>query len=454
MITKNISKYLAMFFMVCGMAANTACTSDEDPFFTAGEDDYPRILNTDIPEGQAGEPGVIMTIERTQNFQFDVMVTPVKYTTVTWFIDDEQVAEGLSIDTPVLAGEHLVKIVATTTKGLETSRTCKLVVLPAEGDPTLASDGKSRWLTIGTTKTIDCANATNVTKVYVGKQECSNVSFANGKLTFTVPNMAEGEYTVVIEADGACYGCGMFTVSNSEYVDPGVKETVLWEGSTNIDWGNANVTVSADALADVPVGTTIRLVYEIVDMPDGYHAMRITTPWWGDNAEDQIVAQFDLTADTPNPFEFTYTAANKAIVDERVGMLIVGYGYKLTKVVAVENVAPAETTLWEGSCDVIWGDSNVNISANDMADVPVGATMHVYYQMVDMADGYHAMRITTPWWGDNAEDQVVAQFDLTADTPNPFDFTYTEANKAIVDERGGMLLVGYGYRLTKVTFTK
>jgi hypothetical protein len=80
--------------------------------------------------------------------------------------------------------------------------------------------------------------------------------------------------------------------------------------------------------------------------------------------------------------------------------------------------------------------------------------MHVYYQMVDMADGYHAMRITTPWWGDNAEDQVVAQFDLTADTPNPFDFTYTEANKAIVDERGGMLLVGYGYRLTKVTFTK
>lgn len=41
-----------------------------------------------------------------------------------------------------------------------------------------------------------------------------------------------------------------------------------------------------------------------------------------------------------------------------------------------------------------------------------------------------------------------------ADTPNPFEFTYTEANKAIVDERGGMLLVGYGYKLTKVTFSK
>ncbi len=51
------------------------------------------------------------------------MVTPVHYTTVTWFIDDEQVAEGLTIDVPVLAGDHIVKIVAKTTKGLETSRT-------------------------------------------------------------------------------------------------------------------------------------------------------------------------------------------------------------------------------------------------------------------------------------------------------------------------------------------
>lgn len=128
----------------------------------------------------------------------------------------------------ILAGEHIVKIVAATTKGLETSRTCKLVVLPAEGD--------------------------------------------------------------------------------------------------------ANVTVSAADMANVPVGATIRLVYEMADMPDGYHALRITTPWWGDNAENQIVAQFDLTADTANPYDFTYTEANKAIVDERGGMLLVGYGYKLTKV--------------------------------------------------------------------------------------------------------------------------
>jgi hypothetical protein len=342
--------------------------------------------------------------------------------------------------------------VATTTKGLSTFRLFKLSVRPAAGDPELASDGRSRWLTIGTTKTIDCTNASNVTKVFIGKTEASNVSYANGKLTFTIPAMEEGEYPVSIEVDGARYGCGMFTVSKDEYVDPGIKETVIWEGDVDINWGASNVLISPDVMSQVPVGATVRLVYQLVDMPDGYHAMRITTNWWGDNPEDQVIPQFDLTEETPNPFEFVYTEENKAIVDNRDGMLIVGYGYKLTKVVIVEGVAPAETTLWEGDNNINWGASNVLISPETMAEVPVGATVSLYYQIIDMPDGYHAMRITTNWWGDNPEDQVVPQFDLTDETPNPFEFTYTEDNKAIVDTRDGMLIVGYGYKLTKVTY--
>ena len=75
----------------------------------------------------------------------------------------------------------------------------------------------------------------------------------------------------------------------------------------------------------------------------------------------------------------------------------------------------------------------MNITPDIMAEAPVGSTICVYYEMVDMPEGYHAMRITTPSWGDNPEDQVVAQFDLNGDIPNPYEFTYTEANKAIVD---------------------
>ena len=446
MITKNIFKYLAACFVCCGLSvAFTSCSSDEDPFFSASEDDYPRIINTDLPEGKGGVPASLPSIERTTNFTCEVIVTPVHYTTVTWFIDDEQVAEGLSVDVPVLAGDHLVRVVATTTKGLSTYRLFTLNVRPAAGDPELATDGRSRWLTIGTTKTIECKNATNVTKVFIGKTEASNVSFANGKLTFNVPAMDEGDYMVSIEADGMRYGCGVFTVSVDEYVDPGIKETTVWEGAVDINWGDANVFLSSEQMADVPVGATVRLVYEIIDAD--YHALRITNQDWSSD----IVPQIDGFENSPNPFEFDFTADMKSIADEK-GMLITGFGYKLTKVVIVEGVAPAETTLWEGETDINWGTANVLVSSETMSQVPVGATVSLYYQIIDMPDGYHAMRITTNWWGDNPEDQVVPQFDLTDETPNPFEFTYTEDNKAIVDTREGMLIVGYGYKLTKVTY--
>ena len=66
---------------------------------------------------------------------------------------------------------------------------------------------------------------TSVSKVFIGSKEADNVSFTNGQLTFDVPEMAEDDYMVSIEnADGERYGCGWFTVSNNEYVAPGVKE--------------------------------------------------------------------------------------------------------------------------------------------------------------------------------------------------------------------------------------
>ena len=69
MITKNIIKYLAASFVCIGLsAAFTSCSSDEDPFFTANEDDAPRIINTDLPEGKGGEPAELPSIERTANF--------------------------------------------------------------------------------------------------------------------------------------------------------------------------------------------------------------------------------------------------------------------------------------------------------------------------------------------------------------------------------------------------
>jgi len=115
-------------------------------------------------------------------------------------------------------------------------------------------------------------------------------------------------------------------------------------------------------------------------------------------------------------------------------------------VTEVKTLATQETTLWTGPVALDWNADLVNITAAQMADVPVGSTILVYYDVPDAE--YHNMRITTPWWGDD----LVAQFDVKDDTPRPFTFTYDDRCKGIVDMVGSWSIVGFGETITKVTY--
>ena len=105
-------KALNVLFAVCltvtGAAALSACSADEDPYFTVSENDDPRILNTDLSD---------KTLDRKTNLKIEIKVTPIQYTTVTWLLNNVQIAEGTTLDQTLPVGNHLLKIVATTTKG-------------------------------------------------------------------------------------------------------------------------------------------------------------------------------------------------------------------------------------------------------------------------------------------------------------------------------------------------
>ena len=391
MITKNIFKCLAACFACCGIAtALTSCSSDKDPFFTASEDDMPRIISTDLPEGTGGQPAAFTSIERTENFTFEVIVTPALYTTVTWFIDDEQVAEGLRIDVPVLAGDHFVKIVATTTKGLSTYRILTLNVRPAAGDPELAKDGRSRWLKMGTTKTIECKNVNeNVTKVFIGKTEATNVSYANGKLTFDVPAMEEGEYTVVIEADGKRYGCGVFTVSAEEYQDP--SERVIYEGpSEKLAWSAIKWEHEDYVALGLKPGMKISVYVNADEGAEG----AITTAWWNDinTGAKWDDAEKGCKQSLPQGQSvMTYTITTTEFLDEQ-GFGVVGNGFVVEKIAVEES---DETIIYEGpSQKLVWdalkweGDSFLSLG------IQVGTVIVVYYTADEGAEG----AIATAWW--------------------------------------------------------
>jgi hypothetical protein len=82
-----------------------------------------------------------------------------------------------------------------------------------------------------------------------------------------------------------------------------------------------------------------------------------------------------------------------------------------------------------------------------MDAVPVGSSIIVYFEVVDAE--YHAMRITTPWWGDN---DLVAQIDGMENVPSPYVFTYDDRCKGIVDMVGDWSIVGFGLQVNKITY--
>ena len=83
--------------------------------------------------------------------------------------------------------------------------------------------------------------------------------------------------------------------------------------------------------------------------------------------------------------------------------------------------------------------------------MPVGTTISVHFTVVEAE--YHAMRITTPWWGDTpADDDLVPQVDGMDSKTSPFTFVYDDHCKALVDERGAMSVVGFGLQIDKITY--
>lgn len=330
MITNIFKKYIFAGLMCCGfVAAFTACSSDEDPFFTASEDDIPRILNTDIPEGKNGEPASLPSIERTTNFTLDLIVTPVHYTTVTWFIDDVQVAEGLSIDVPVQAGNHLVKVVATTNKGLSTYRLLTLNVRPGAEDPYPAGkDIHEKLVKPGTIATIHGVNMSKVAKVIIGGQTVdATYNAADDCIEYTVPSLPDGVYPLqFVDDSGFVYGGGTIELNeNPEYPVP--TEMTLLEGNFVIDWDAAICHLTSEMMANIPVGAIIRIYYEVPEAE--YHNLRIITSWWTDVPGG---AQIDVTDETPNPFVLNYTEEFKDLVTAQDGMSCVGFGYTVTKI--------------------------------------------------------------------------------------------------------------------------
>ena len=309
----------AISFALAGTATLSSCSSDDDPFFTVSEDDDPRILNTDLADQK---------LDRKTNLNLEIKVTPVHYTTVTWLLDDTQIAEGTTINQALPVGNHTLKIVATTTKGKSTSRTLNVVVTPAADDPALGSNAVELWVAPGAETTIHkCKNLGTVAKVLVGGKEVAFEVLEEGTaLKLTAPTGLEnGDYDItLVDGNGVQFPCGTIKVTTE--ARPSMENTI-WEGEFAVTWGTPFDALKDTFLSKVKAGTILRVYV------DGKGQGTATTSWWNNLLTGKgDPERGDIMVNGPATWEFELTDLSIQLLTEQQGLFIVGDGYTVKKV--------------------------------------------------------------------------------------------------------------------------
>ena len=317
-VLKAMMMLLAVGFALAGTSTLSSCSSDDEPYFTVSEDDDPRILNTNLADSK---------IDRKTNYKLEIKVTPVHYTTVTWLLDGNQIAEGNTIDQPLPLGNHELKIVATTTKGKTTSRTLKVTVTPTADDPALGTNAVELWVAPGAETTIhNCKNLGTVTKVMVGGKEVAFEVLEEGKaLKLTAPTGLEnGDYDItLVDGSGVQFPCGTIKVTTEPR--PSMENT-LWEGEFAVTWGTPFDALKDTFLSKVKVGTILRVYV------DGNGQGTAATAWWSNiltGKKDPERGDFMVTG--PATWKFELTDLSIKLLTEQDGFLLVGDGYTVKK---------------------------------------------------------------------------------------------------------------------------
>ena len=403
------------FLYIAALAFCFVACEKQSPYDTQDPNDDPLILK---PYNESGTGSFNYDLANPDIPLFDsVIVTPSDYTTVNWYLDGQRIFTGTKIDMKFSAGKYVLMIEAVTNAGKRTERTGTVTVHPYATDPYAAAPTGGRHMVPGVEMVIDGANMNKVKTVLLTKDLFSSEVVTSAtpsykvaaQLKVTLPATEDGDYYLRFEdEDGILYGSDQVSIHNGAVALAGFESFVpgeVWE-ITGVSLGNvASVKVDETTITDLTV-TETSVAFVAPEAEVGEHTLSMA------NADGSAV-------------------------------LFVTDAGTLTE---VKTIVSEEITLWTGPVALDWDAALVNITAAQMADVPVGSTILVYFEIPEAE--YHNLRITTPWWGDD----LVAQFDVTEATPNPFEFTYDDRCKGIVDMVGSWSIVGFGETIIKITY--
>lgn len=405
---------LAMSFVLI------ACT-EETPFSTATENDDPRILDPLFPDRVNGELPVVSNISRDANFSMTLTVTPADYTTVTWFIDGEEIQTGKEIDLALKAGTYHLKVTATTSIGKSTYREGLIQVNPLADDPWATEIGFERIITTGAKAQLYGNNLDKVNSIVIGGKTATDIAYTengeNSYIEYTVPEgLADGTYRIILVDNGGNeYGGNKVTVTSEALITAGSERT-----TANSEWVMTGINlnqIESFTFGGQSVSSFIR---------QSETEIAFTCP----SLED---GEYTLTGRTTSGKEVMFYTTTGNITEQTV-------------------VVSSERVLWEGHHYVSWDlpDDNPNktfnlIGKDVFASIKAGAVLSIYYS-VNSADEYHQLRTTTGWWNDLPGTAVI---EFQEDGVKQVQLTQEVLDK--IQTEDGFLCIGHGYYVDRIS---
>lgn len=412
--------YHILLIMLAMSFGLIACT-EETPFSTATENDDPRILDPLFPDQVNGELPVVSNISRDANFSMTLTVTPADYTTVTWFIDGEEIQTGKEIDLALKAGTYHLKVTATTSIGKSTYREGLIQVNPLADDPWATEIGFERIITTGAKAQLYGNNLDKVNSIVIGGKTATDIAYTengeNSYIEYTVPEgLADGTYRIILVDNGGNeYGGNKVTVTSDALITAGSERT-----TANSEWVMTGINlnqIESFTFGGQTVSSFIR---------QSETEIAFTCP----SLED---GEYTLTGRTTSGKEVMFYTTAGNITEQ-------------TMVVSSERV------LWEGHHYVSWDlpDDNPNktfnlIGKDVFASIKAGAVLSIYYS-VNSADEYHQLRTTTGWWNDLPGTAVI---EFQEDGVKQIQLTQEVLDK--IQTEDGFLCIGHGYYVDRIS---
>lgn len=412
--------YHILLIMLAMSFGLIACT-EETPFSTATENDDPRILDPLFPDRVNGELPVVSNISRDANFSMTLTVTPADYTTVTWFIDGEEIQTGKEIDLALKAGTYHLKVTATTSIGKSTYREGLIQVNPLADDPWATEIGFERIITTGAKAQLYGNNLDKVNSIVIGGKTATDIAYTengeNSYIEYTVPEgLADGTYRIILVDNGGNeYGGNKVTVTSDALITAGSERT-----TANSEWVMTGINLNQ--IESFTFGG--RTVSSFIRQSETEIAF--TCP----SLED---GEYTLTGKTTSGKEVMFYTTTGNITEQTV-------------------VVSSERVLWEGHHYVSWDlpDDNPNktfnlIGKDVFASIKAGAVLSIYYS-VNSADEYHQLRTTTGWWNDLPGTAVI---EFQEDGVKQVQLTQEVLDK--IQTEDGFLCIGHGYYVDRIS---